>query len=91
MRLYRIKPYTLQKAKQLNVVVKPSIKAYFKIDVYSPDGKLIARIGDNRYSDYPTYMETHGKAYADQRRKNYLKRSRDYKTDRGRYARLLLW
>ena len=88
---YKITQYTKDRAKEFNVIVKPSQTKPYKIDVYSPSGKLITRIGHIDYPDYPTYIKTHGRDYADIRRKNYLARSRHYKTDRGRYARILLW
>ena len=88
---YKITRYTLDRAKQFNVIVKPSKLRPYKIDVFNPSGKLITRIGHIDYPDYPTYIKTHGQAYADIRRKNYLARSKNYKTDRGRYARILLW
>jgi hypothetical protein len=89
--VYKIHQGTKNQAKRLGVIVKPSITGNFKIDVYSKDGKLICRIGDINHKDYWLYLDRYGKKYAQERQALYLKRSGNYTTDRGRYARLLLW
>ena len=92
--LYRITNYTYNQAKKLNVIVKPSYRKDKKIDVFSKDGYLIASVGAKGYFDYPTYIHSFGKQYADQRRKLYKLR---HKVDRlrkgsaGYYADKLLW
>ena len=68
--MYKITKYSLDQAKRLNVEIKPSTKKNKKLDVYKND-KLITSVGDKRYSDYPTYIKTRGKEYADERRKLY--------------------
>ena len=84
---------TLQKAKQLNVTVKPSTNKNKKIDVFK-DNKKIASVGLIGSSDYPTYIKTRGKQYADKRRALYKMR---HENDRhnigsnGYYADKLLW
>ena len=47
----------------------PSTTPGKKIDVYA--GKKLASIGDTAYSDYPTYLQDKGKAFADERRRLY--------------------
>ena len=53
--MYKITKYTLDQAKQLGVVVRPSKVDGKKIDVFK-NGKRIASIGGEGYNDYPTYM-----------------------------------
>jgi Mn-dependent DtxR family transcriptional regulator len=56
--------------------------------------KKIASVGALGYSDYPTYMKTKGKAYADERRRLYKIRhskNRNVKGSDGYYADKLLW
>ena len=77
----------------MGVVVKPSSVKGKKIDVFKNDQK-IASVGALGYSDYPTYMKTKGKAYADERRRLYKIRhskDRNVKGSDGYYADKLLW
>jgi hypothetical protein len=90
---YSITNYTKSQAKKLGVVVKPSSVKGKKIDVFKNDQK-IASVGALGYSDYPTYMKTKGKAYADERRRLYKIRhskDRNVKGSDGYYADKLLW
>lgn len=92
--MYVIKPYTYYKAKQLNVIVKPSTNKTKKIDVYNKRGEKITSIGARGYADYPTYLAMFGKAFADKRRKLYKLRhnkDRHIKGTAGYYADQLLW
>ncbi len=90
MSSYKIKPYTFEKAKKMNVIVKPSSNPNKKIDVYKNTEK-IATIGDINYKDYPTYLEI-DKELADQRRKLYkLRHKNDVKNGNGYWANYLLW
>jgi len=91
--MYVITSYTKKKAKELNVTVKPSSNKKKKIDVYK-DNKKVASIGAKGYSDYPTYVKSGGKEYADKRRELYKARhSKDSKVvgSNGYYANELLW
>jgi hypothetical protein len=93
MSTYRITDYTKQQAKKLGVVVKPSSVKGKKIDVFK-NGEKVASVGALGYSDYPTYMRTKGKAYADERRRLYkIRHSKDrsVKNSDGYYADKLLW
>lgn len=90
---YSITNYTKQQAKKLGVVVKPSSVKGKKIDVFK-NGEKIASVGAIGYADYPTYMKTKGKAYADERRRLYKIRhskDRNVKGSDGYYADKLLW
>jgi hypothetical protein len=90
---YSITNYTKSQAKKLGVVVKPSSVKGKKIDVFK-NGEKIASVGALGYSDYPTYMKTKGKAYADERRRLYKIRhskDRNVKGSDGYYADKLLW
>jgi hypothetical protein len=90
---YSITNYTKSQAKKLGVVVKPSSIKGKKIDVFKNDQK-IASVGALGYSDYPTYIKTKGKAYADERRRLYKIRhskDRNVKGSDGYYADKLLW
>jgi hypothetical protein len=93
MRGYRITNYTKQQAKKLGVVVKPSSVKGKKIDVFK-NGKKVASVGAIGYGDYPTYMRTKGKKFAEERRKLYKSRHQSNRTKRGTngwYADKLLW
>ena len=90
---YTITSYTKNQAKKLNVIVKPSKTKGKKIDVFK-NGKKVASVGAIGYGDYPTYLKTKGKAYADERRRLYKIRHKNNRTKRnsnGYYADKLLW
>ena len=58
------------------------------------NGKKIASVGAKCYGDYPTFIKTHGLAYAKRRRAAYKKRhekDRHKKGSNGYYADKLLW
>lgn len=93
--MYTIQDYSYEKADLLNVKIKPSICTRKKIDIFRKNtGEYICSIGDSRYSDYPTYIKTHGVAYANARRWLYRRRhSHDRKLigSKGYYADQILW
>jgi hypothetical protein len=91
---YQIKPYTYQQAEKLNVVVKPSTRKGKKIDVFNKKGEKLASIGALGMGDYPTFMQTKGKEFADKRRKAYKMRhekDRHVRGTAGFFADKLLW
>lgn len=91
--MYNITNYTRQKAKDLKVEVKNSSNPKKKLDVFK-DGKKVASIGAIGYGDYPTFIATKGKEYADKRRMLYKQRhSKDLNVvgSNGWYADKLLW
>lgn len=91
--MYHITNYTRQKAKDLNVEVKHSSNPKKKLDVFK-DGKKVASIGAIGYGDYPTFLSSKGKEYADRRRMLYKQRhSKDLGIvgSNGWYANKLLW
>jgi len=91
--MYEITAYTRAQAARLGVEVRHSSTKTKKIDVFR-DGKKIAAVGGAGYSDYPTYMKSHGKAYADNRRRLYKLRhekDRHEKWSAGYLADQLLW
>ena len=91
---YRITPYTKRQAKILGVVVKPSKTKGKKIDVFNKKGEKLASVGALGYGDYPTFIRTKGKEYADTRRKMYKirhQKDRHKKGTPGFYADKLLW
>jgi hypothetical protein len=95
---YKITTYTLNQAKRLGVVVKPSRTRGKKIDVFK-DGNKIASVGALGYGDYPTFMDMERKGIipkgmAAMRRKSYKSRhskDRKVKGSGGFYADQLLW
>jgi len=90
---YKITQYTKNQAKKLGLEVKPSTVKGKKIDVFK-NGKKVASVGAVGYGDYPTYIKTKGKKYADERRRLYKKRhqsNRTIKGSNGWYADKLLW
>lgn len=91
--MYKIKPYSIEKAEKLNVKIKPSKKANYKIDVLNLDGSYITSIGDKRYKDFPTYL-LEDKAVARERRKLYkIRHDNDRKKvgSRGWFSDKILW
>ena len=91
---YHILPYTYTQAKRIGVKISPSDNTKYKLQIFNKNGDFITYCGANGYSDYPTYIKTHGKTYADQRRKLYKLRhqkDRHIKGTRGWYADQLLW
>tara|TARA_R100001015_G_C4586528_1_gene142407 strand:+ start:98 stop:376 length:279 start_codon:yes stop_codon:yes gene_type:complete len=90
---YRITAYTKRQAKKIGVEVKPSKTSGKKIDVFKK-GKKVASVGATGYGDYPTYLRTKGKKYADERRRLYKirhQKNRNKINTNGYYADKLLW
>ena len=90
---YFITEYTKQQAKKYDLIIKPSNKLNKKIDVYKSSGEFLGSVGDSRYSDYPSYIKSKGKEYADKRRELYYKRhsSSGEKYSKDWLAKNLLW
>ena len=79
--------------KNYQLMLKYLQKKNKKIDVYK-NGKKIASIGDSRYFDYPTYVISKDKKYADERRRLYRIRHKGENLkigSPGYYAWFLLW
>ena len=92
--MYSITNYTKGKAKKLGVSVKKSTNKKKKLDVFNKDKVKIASVGATGYGDYPTFLKTKGKEFADKRRIAYKKRhqkDRIKKGSNGYYADQLLW
>ena len=92
--MYKIKPYTIEKARQLNVIVKPSEIKNKKIDIYNKKNEYITSVGHTSYSDFPTYIQSNGLEYALKRRDLYQIRHNKYRHIVGSnswYADQLLW
>lgn len=92
--MYKILTYTYKKAKELKVQVRPSDKPNYKIKVYDLQENFLFYGGDSKYSDYPHYIESHGKAYADSRRLLYnLRHKKEIEKvgSRGYIIAKLLW
>ena len=89
--MYEITEYSKLQAEKLGVQIKPSSNKKKKLDVFK-DNKKVAQIGAKGMNDYPTYMKTKGKAFADERRRLYRKRTDWCKDKTGcKYAREILW
>ena len=88
--MYKIKRYSYEQAKKLNVDIKPSTNKTKKIDVFK-DNEKIASIGAIGYSDYPTYIIEKGKEYADKRKILYHKRHNKNNGKTSKYAKAILW
>ena len=90
---YTITDYTLQRAKQMNVTVRLSIRKNKKLDVFKNNVK-IATIGDSKYKDFPTYVIENGFEFAKQRKRlYYLRHKKDIEKlgSNGFYTAKLLW
>jgi len=92
--MYEITEYTLKRAKELNIIVKPSNNPKYKIDIFNKDEKYLFSGGASGYSDYPHYMKTNGKLYADERRRLYnIRHKKDIEQPytKGWFISKLLW
>jgi hypothetical protein len=87
--MYKISPYAYEMAKKLGITIKPSTRENKKIDVYKNNQK-IASIGSLGYPDYQSYLKTHGKEFADERRRLYHIRH-PLNTLTERLSKQLLW
>ena len=90
--MYNILPYSYQKARSLGVSIFPSKNKGKKIDVYKGENFLFS-IGSLGMGDYPTYLQTKGREYAEERRRLYhIRHKKDnIQGTRGYYAYHLLW
>jgi hypothetical protein len=91
---YTITNYTKERARKLGVIVKPSTVKGKKIDVFNKKGEKLASVGYLGMGDYPTFIKTKGKEYADSRRRLYKMRhekDRHKRGSKGYYADKLLW
>ena len=55
--MYQILPYTFNQAKRMGVLISPSEKPKYKIDVYTKSGEFVSSVGASGYSDYPRRRE----------------------------------
>jgi len=91
--MYQITDYSKKRAKMLGVQIKPSENKNKKIDVFK-NGDKIASIGSITNMDYPTYVLTNGKKYAEERRRLYkLRHTKDINNKKGNgfWANSILW
>lgn len=91
--MYKITDYSKRQAEKLGLTVKPSTNKNKKLDVFR-DGNRIASIGAAGYSDYPSYIKSHGQDYANERRRLYkLRHDKDSKKvdSPGFLASRILW
>ena len=68
--MYKITEYTINRAKKHGFIIKVSTRKNKKIDVYKND-VFLGSIGNLLYSDYPSYIESHGLEFAGKRKKLY--------------------
>jgi hypothetical protein len=88
--MYSIKQYTYDQANKLGLDIYPSKRKHKKIDVYK-NNEYLGSVGDNRYYDYPTYLEIN-KELAEKKRKLYRQRhQKDLSYTKGYLAYHLLW
>ena len=90
---YNITKYTYDQAKKIGVNITHSANKKKKLDVYRK-GKKVCSIGAYGMNDFPTYIKTKGRDYANTRRKLYKirhTRDRTQKGSCGWYADKLLW
>jgi hypothetical protein len=89
--VYKPTEYSKTKAKSMGLEIQSSKTKGKKLDVFRND-KKIASIGAKNYGDYPNYLKTKGKAFADERRRLYRKRT-DWCKDKlnCKLSRDILW
>ena len=89
------KPVNSKKIKAPLGDVPPSLYSNPTKKIKNPVGsKKVASIGAYGYPDYPTYMKTEGKAYADERRRLYKARHNSTRMKKGSaswWADRILW
>jgi len=69
--MYDILPYSMNKALQLGVKIRPSHNPKKKIDVFDWNENFICSIGAKNYEDFPHYIKKYGMEYAVNRRRLY--------------------
>lgn len=92
--MYDILPYSYKQAEKLGVQIFPSSNPKYKIEIYDKDGLFMFYGGAPQYSDFPHYIQSHGKEYADKRRRLYHirhKKEIDKQGSKGWYVAKLLW
>jgi hypothetical protein len=92
--MYHLRPYHKLKARQLGVIIRPSPKAPYKIDVYNKNDEYITSIGDRKYKDFIIYAEEEGFDVAERRQALYRKRHKvdsQVEGSRGYFASRILW
>jgi hypothetical protein len=89
--MYKITQYTFDKADELGLELRHSKNPKKKLDVYTKNGDFLASIGSTGYSDYPTYIKSHGLQYANRRREMYFKRHQNDNRLAGLLCAFLLW
>lgn len=92
--LYHLRPYHKLQARRLGVVIHPSTKSPYKIDVFTKDNEYITSIGDKKYKDFIIYAEEDGFEVAERRQALYRKRHKvdsQVEGSRGFYASRILW
>ncbi|MEN9946854.1 MAG: hypothetical protein RLZZ293_1240 [Pseudomonadota bacterium] len=90
--MYNITDYSYAKANQIGVIIKPSEKAGKKLDVYDPNGNFICSVGAYGMGDFPSYIESHGLEFANERRKRFYQRFKNIQKDTKLwYSAVLLW
>ena len=87
--MYDILPYSYEKAKKLNVIIKSSTNPKKKLDIFK-NNKQIASIGAIGYSDYPHFLKEHGTEYANKRRFLYHSRHKGNGINEY-YSKRILW
>ena len=91
--MYEITDYTRRAARRLGVEVRPSKVKGKKLDVFA-SGEKVASVGALGFGDFPTFVKTKGREFAEARRAAYKKRhakDRSVPGTPGFYADRLLW
>ena len=92
MSMYIIQPYSLTRAEQLGVILKPSQNKNRKIDIYDTENNFICSCGDTRYYDFPYYLNRYGLAYAEAKRHLYhIKNKPKRKNTASYFEKEILW
>ena len=95
--MYDITQYSKDQAEKLGVRIRPSHNPKKKINVYDWNGQFITSIGQRGAGDYPTYIQTKGHKYAENRRRLYRIRHNkerenpNWEGSPSYYAWYLLW
>ena len=91
--MYKITEYTINKARKYGFIIKSSSRKNKKLDICK-NGIFLGSIGNLLYSDYPSYIKSHGFESAEKRKKLYhIRHKKDIAVVNplGWIASILLW
>lgn len=92
---YEPLPYSLRKADELNVELRPAMNNHKKLSIWKND-EFICDIGSKNHIDFPTMLkmeeeEIYDKGYAYNKRRDYKRRHKYDRGDVAFWTNRILW